>query len=85
MALNGILAGLVGITANADIVSPMGSIIIGLIAGVIVVFSPSSSLIRLRLMIQLVRFLCTVYVVFGVFLPALSLIPVITASPSWVS
>ncbi|MGC6455680.1 MAG: ammonium transporter [Coraliomargaritaceae bacterium] len=39
MALNGILAGLVGITANADIVSPMGSIIIGLIAGVIVVFS----------------------------------------------
>ncbi len=39
MALNGILAGLVGITANADIVSPMGSIIIGFIAGVIVVFS----------------------------------------------
>ncbi len=39
MALNGILAGLVGITANADIVSGMGSIIIGLIAGVIVVFS----------------------------------------------
>jgi Amt family ammonium transporter len=39
MALNGILAGLVGITANADIVSAMGSIIIGLVAGVIVVFS----------------------------------------------
>lgn len=39
MALNGILAGLVGITANADIVSPMGSIVIGLIAGVIVVFA----------------------------------------------
>ncbi len=39
MSLNGILAGLVGITANADIVSPMGSIIIGLVAGVIVVFS----------------------------------------------
>lgn len=39
MALNGILAGLVGITANADIVSPMGSMIIGVVAGVIVVFS----------------------------------------------
>jgi ammonium transporter, Amt family len=39
MALNGVLAGLVGITANADIVSPMGSILIGLIAGAIVFFS----------------------------------------------
>ena len=39
MALNGALAGLVGITANADIVLPGSSIIIGLIAGVIVVFS----------------------------------------------
>jgi ammonium transporter, Amt family len=39
MALNGILAGLVGITANADIVSPGGSIVIGLIAGIIVFFS----------------------------------------------
>jgi len=36
MGLNGILAGLVGITANADIVSAMGAIAIGLIAGVIV-------------------------------------------------
>lgn len=39
MALNGILAGLVGITANADIVSAMGAIVIGAVAGVIVVFS----------------------------------------------
>lgn len=39
MTLNGFLAGLVGITANADIVSAMGSLAIGLIAGVIVVFS----------------------------------------------
>jgi len=39
MALNGILAGLVGITSCADIVSVMGSLVVGLIAGVIVVFS----------------------------------------------
>ena len=39
MGLNGMLAGLVGITANADIVSAKGAIIIGLIAGVIVVIS----------------------------------------------
>ena len=36
MGLNGILAGLVGITANADIVSAMGAIVIGVIAGCIV-------------------------------------------------
>ncbi|MBL6827515.1 MAG: ammonium transporter [Opitutales bacterium] len=39
MALNGILAGLVGITANADVISVTSAIIIGFIAGVIVVFS----------------------------------------------
>lgn len=39
MALNGALAGLVGITAGADVISPMNSVIVGLIAGVIVVFS----------------------------------------------
>ncbi|MFK7884430.1 MAG: ammonium transporter [Phycisphaerales bacterium] len=37
MVLNGVLAGLVGITAGADAVSVMDSIFIGLIAGVIVV------------------------------------------------
>jgi len=39
MILNGALAGLVGITAGADVVSVMSSIVIGLIAGVIVVFA----------------------------------------------
>ena len=39
MALNGLLAGLVGITANADVISVMDSLIIGLIAGGIVVVS----------------------------------------------
>ncbi|MCW5517583.1 ammonium transporter [Muriicola sp. Z0-33] len=37
MFLNGILGGLVGITAGADLMSPMESIVIGLLAGVIIV------------------------------------------------
>ena len=39
MALNGALAGLVGITAGADVVSVMSSIVIGFIAGLLVVAS----------------------------------------------
>ncbi|MCW5559802.1 MAG: ammonium transporter [Verrucomicrobiae bacterium] len=39
MALNGILAGLVGITAGADQMAALSASVIGLIAGVIVVFS----------------------------------------------
>ncbi len=39
MALNGCLAGLVGITAGADTVSVMSSVVIGFIAGVLVVVS----------------------------------------------
>jgi len=41
MFLNGILGGLVGITASADVVSPESAIVIGAIAGVIIVFSVS--------------------------------------------
>jgi Amt family ammonium transporter len=39
MVLNGSLAGLVGITAGADTVGIMSSVLIGLIAGILVVFS----------------------------------------------
>jgi Amt family ammonium transporter len=39
MGLNGVLAGLVGITAGADAISPWSSVIVGAIAGAIVVFS----------------------------------------------
>ena len=39
MALNGILAGLVGITAGADVIAPNFAILTGMISGVLVVFS----------------------------------------------
>lgn len=39
MMLNGCLAGLVGITAGADVISVSGAIIVGLIAGIIVVLA----------------------------------------------
>jgi Amt family ammonium transporter len=39
MVLNGILAGLVGITAGADVIEPGFAILVGFIAGILVVFS----------------------------------------------
>lgn len=39
LMLNGVLAGLVGITAGCDIVSPCGAVAIGALCGVVLVFS----------------------------------------------
>lgn len=39
MVLNGVLAGLVGITAGADVINPLPAVFVGFVAGVLVVYS----------------------------------------------
>lgn len=48
MVLNGILAGLVGITAGADVINPAPALLVGFIAGILVVMG-AHALIKIKL------------------------------------
>ncbi|MFI3327815.1 MAG: ammonium transporter [Rikenellaceae bacterium] len=39
LSLNGVLAGLVGVTAGCDVVSPVGAVVIGVVCGILMVYS----------------------------------------------
>lgn len=39
LSLNGVLAGLVGVTAGCDVVSPLGAVIIGAVCGTVMIYS----------------------------------------------
>jgi len=39
LSLNGALAGLVGVTAGCDVISPLGAVLIGTIVGIVMVFA----------------------------------------------
>jgi len=62
LTLNGVLAGLVAVTAGCDVVTPGGAIVIGFLAGILVVFSVEFFDRKLKWMILWVPSPCMVSV-----------------------